>query len=636
MKKFLLIFLNFSFLFASTLLQAQMGQIDGHQNLCGSPVPDLAWEAQLQALISQNKVSQSGQKQQSLYTIPVIIHVIHGGQAVGTYPNLSNGQLVSQIQTLNNDYGGIGYNSGIYPLNAFSAYAMSQALPSNNLDQINRVKIANCGVQFCLATKDTNGNALPEPGIDRINYVTRNWNNPGTISGLTTFQNYVNSTIKPQTIWNVSKYLNIWVTDENIASNGLLGYATFPVLSNLTGLGGNLASYAGTNISDGLWCYAKAFGSSIIYPAGTYYQNYTFGRTSTHEIGHWLGLRHIWGDANCATDYCDDTPPAKTSNFNSIFAYPYHSGTCTGNSPDGEMVMNFMDYTNDNAKYMFTTDQATRMQTAMQNSPYRKFLGSHNLCSVADIAAIANFTSVSNVCVGASLNLVNQSLGVPVPSFTWSSNAAAVFNPNNSLAYTVTFPTAGIFTISLAAYNGTLSTVTKTVNVLAAPSLTLNPSRTNFCLGENVTLDMQGANTYYWQPDSLLTSYISLPSDHPAEYSYTCVATGAGACKTTTVLNITIRDCTGLLDANALDNRFDIYPNPSNGLITVQSKQNFNEAYDIDIYDPLGKLVMKQSVAKNASAKPITIDVSALNKGIYLMRFKDASGKLGHKTIAIE
>ena len=629
---------SFFLFFFAAFSSSHFAQINQSQatNFCGSPVPDIAWEARLQELIRENKTSNNLNKQQSLYTIPVIIHVIHGGQAVGTYPNLSNGQLVSQIQTLNNDYGGIGYNSGIYPLNAFSAYALSQSLPGNNLDQINRVKIANCGVQFCLATKDTNGNPLPEPGIDRINYVTRNWNNPGTISGITAFQNYVNSTIKPQTIWNVSKYLNIWVTDENIASNGLLGYATFPTLSNLTGLGGNLASYAGTNISDGLWCYAQAFGSSIIYPAGTYYQNYAFGRTSTHEIGHWLGLRHIWGDANCATDYCDDTPPAKTSNFNSIFTFPYHAGTCTGNTPDGEMVMNFMDYTNDNAKYMFTTDQATRMQTAMQNSPYRKFLGTHNLCTVAEIAATANFTSAATICAGSALTLVNKSLGVPVPSFTWTSNASAVFNPNNAQAYTVVFPNPGTYTISLAAYNGTLSTITKTVNVLGGPSLTLSPSRTNFCLNENVTLDMQGGTNYLWQPDSIVTSYISLPSDHPAQYSYSLVATGNGACKTYTVLDITIRDCTGILAFTENNQSFDVFPNPSRTQITVKCNNNPSDAAFIEIYDALGKLLIKQHLPKNSGVSQMAVDVSALSPGFYLIQLKGPNGQNAHKTLLIE
>ena len=108
------------------------------------------------------------------------------------------------------------------------------------------------------------------------------------------------------------------------------------------------------------------------------------GRTLTHEVGHYLGLRHIWGDGACATDYCDDTPPAAAQNTGAPSSYPLNVGTCISptNSPDGEMFMNFMDYPWDPYKYMFTTDQTIRMQTAMMNSPFRNQLGNHNLCSV--------------------------------------------------------------------------------------------------------------------------------------------------------------------------------------------------------------------------------------------------------------
>jgi len=86
---------------------------------------------------------------------------------VGTYPNLAYGQLTSQIQVLNQEFGGIGYNSNTYPSNAFVNYAAS--LLTANKDANGRVKIANTGIQFCLATQDTAGNILPEPGVERIN-----------------------------------------------------------------------------------------------------------------------------------------------------------------------------------------------------------------------------------------------------------------------------------------------------------------------------------------------------------------------------------------------------------------------------------------------------------------------------------
>ncbi|HWR93858.1 MAG TPA: zinc metalloprotease [Flavobacterium sp.] len=131
-----------------------------------------------------------------------------------------------------------------------------------------------------------------------------------------------------------STKLNIWVCT---IGGGILGYAQFP--------GGALAT-------DGVVIDSRYFGlsSSANYP-------YNIGRTATHEVGHWLNLRHIWGDANCGNDLVDDTPFHNTANYGSP-VFPHYS-TCTGNPV--EMTMNYMDYTDDNAMYMFTKGQKSRM-----------------------------------------------------------------------------------------------------------------------------------------------------------------------------------------------------------------------------------------------------------------------------------
>ena len=77
----------------------------------------------------------------------------------------------------------------------------------------------------------------------------------------------------------------MWVCD---LSGGLLGYAQFP---------------GGTVSSDGVVCDYAYFGN-----IGTATSPYDLGRTATHEVGHWLNLRHIWGDSNCGNDFCNDTP----------------------------------------------------------------------------------------------------------------------------------------------------------------------------------------------------------------------------------------------------------------------------------------------------------------------------------------
>jgi len=128
--------------------------------------------------------------------------------------------------------------------------------------------------------------------------------------------------------------LNFWVCN---LTSGYLGYAQFP--------GGN-ASTDGVVIDD------NAFGT-----IGNLYDDYNKGRTATHEVGHWMNLRHIWGDANCGNDLVNDTPVHTTSNF----GCPSNATSNCGGVLHPMMTMNYMDYTDDLCMYMFTADQKTRM-----------------------------------------------------------------------------------------------------------------------------------------------------------------------------------------------------------------------------------------------------------------------------------
>jgi hypothetical protein len=131
-----------------------------------------------------------------------------------------------------------------------------------------------------------------------------------------------------------STTLNMWACT---IGGGILGYAQFP--------GGTLAT-------DGVVIDSNYFGlsSAASYP-------YNLGRTASHEVGHWMNLRHIWGDASCGNDLVSDTPVHKTSNFG-VPVYPYVS-TCL--PAHNEMTMNYMDYTDDRGMYMFTNGQKARM-----------------------------------------------------------------------------------------------------------------------------------------------------------------------------------------------------------------------------------------------------------------------------------
>ncbi len=142
--------------------------------------------------------------------------------------------------------------------------------------------------------------------------------------------------------------LNIWVC--TIGSN-ILGYAQFP--------GGKAAT-------DGVVIDSRCFGT-----IGTLYADYNLGRTATHEVGHWMNLRHIWGDATCGSDQVTDTPTHNTANYG-VPDYP-HLSTCPGTPV--EMTMNYMDYTDDRGMYMFTDGQKNRIQAVFATGGPRATIG---------------------------------------------------------------------------------------------------------------------------------------------------------------------------------------------------------------------------------------------------------------------
>lgn len=357
---------------SNTTIFAQQHDFD-----CGTEFPGQEWEDRFQDLISSYKSSTQYKSTQQSNTIPVIFHIIHGGEAIGIYPNLKQEQIQSQIDVLNQDFNYNSYNINNYPVNAFKNWAINQSLPAANLDDLGRVKIANLNISFCLATTDEHGNTMAEPGIERINYLDKGWPAPINYTTQATFKNYLDNILKPSSIWDVTKYMNIWITDKSPAlTNG--GVSSVPPLSGIADI-----PNSATDSTDGIWCYAKMTGSYPLFPSGTYLSSNIDGRTLTHEAGHYFGLRHIWGDTECGNDFCNDTPPAAGQNGGAP-DYPHHAGSCSSpsNSPDGEMFMNFMDYTMGPSKYMFTVDQMSRVHTALLNSPFRNQLGTHGICSV--------------------------------------------------------------------------------------------------------------------------------------------------------------------------------------------------------------------------------------------------------------
>lgn len=211
-----------------------------------------------------------------------------------TAQNVSQAQIQSQIDALNKDYNATNTDFGSVP-----------ALFSG-------VK-ANVGIRFVL-------DAVYRKSTTKTSWKLDDSMKKSNKGGI----NPTSPTTK----------LNLWVCN---LTSGYLGYAQFP---------------GGASATDGVVIDDNAFGTT-----GTATAPFNKGRTATHEVGHWMNLRHIWGDATCGTDYVNDTPSHNTANYGCP-TYP-HKSTCTGTPV--EMTMNYMDYTDDACMYMFSAGQKDRM-----------------------------------------------------------------------------------------------------------------------------------------------------------------------------------------------------------------------------------------------------------------------------------
>jgi hypothetical protein len=395
------------------------------------------------------------------YTLPVVVHVIHSGEAVGTGTNLSQVQVQSQLDVLNEDYRNRNADRELVP----SAFKPVRA---------------DAQVQFVAALIDPSGRRLPEPGIDRVSRVAKGFAAPPFSP------TYIDEVIKPSTDWDPSQYVNIWVLD---LSDKLLGYAQFP--DNTAGLGG-LSALGGAAATDGVVVLYSAFGR-----VGTLSPRYDKGRTLTHELGHWLGLRHTWGDAECGDDYCADIPTQQTGNFNCP-AFPHV--TCS-NGASGDMFMNYLDYVDDACMHLFSADQKERIQAVLAAGTPRRseLLTSPALCP--NVAPATASTS-GPACPGDAVQLTAS--GPAGATYTWAGPGGFASTQQNPVLLGVTAATAGVYTVVVTVASGACPGAASTTVVVGSPPPTpgLATSAASVCPGSAVLLtapNLAGATlTYSW------------------------------------------------------------------------------------------------------------------------------------------
>ncbi|MEJ7589005.1 MAG: M43 family zinc metalloprotease [Ferruginibacter sp.] len=249
--------------------------------------------------------------------IPVVVHVLYKNSA----ENITDAQIKSQIDVLNNDFNLLNSDRTNTP-DAFKPLA------------------GDARIRFCLAQVDPQGKKTT--GIDR-KYTTQD---------MFITDDGMKMVLKGGAAsWDSKRYLNIWVCKLGSRS---VGYATPP------GAPAEL---------DGVVIAYDVFGTT-----GSLRPVFNKGRTATHEIGHWLGLIHTWGDDNCGDDHVDDTPQQQSYNFG-CQSFPKLS-SCSPDS-NGDMYMNFMDFSDDACMNMFTKGQAQRMRALFAQNNFRNsFLAS--------------------------------------------------------------------------------------------------------------------------------------------------------------------------------------------------------------------------------------------------------------------
>jgi hypothetical protein len=285
------------------------------------------------------------------YRIPVVVHIIYNGEE----QNVSDEKVFEQIEILNQDY---------RRLNSDASETRNEFLPV----------AADAGIEFYLADFDPDGNATSG--------ITRTQTDVGSF--WLSLTNMKSSSTGGADAWDVNHYLNIWVCNMAIPIVNLplvLGFATPPEGAPNWPSG----SSAEEPDQDGVVIHYGVFGS--VENASGALAAVNRGRTATHEVGHYLGLRHIWGDGDCsADDGLSDTPFAADASQQTC---DYNSNTCTDSPQDfPDMIENYMDYSDENCMNMFTAQQVEAMRFVIENFRQDLLLSSKSKAQKNDLSRI--------------------------------------------------------------------------------------------------------------------------------------------------------------------------------------------------------------------------------------------------------
>lgn len=600
------------------------------------------WLAPKVEAVKQQLLQRNAQGVNAVVTIPVVVHVIHSGQAIGTQANISDLRVQSQITVLNQDF------------------RRMAGTPGFNNNPVG----ADTEIEFCLAQRDPNGN--PTNGINRVQ-----------IASSSVGESAIQNTIKPQTQWDPTQYFNIWVVQ--FSGGGLLGYAQFPSNSGLGGLNTN----GGAASTDGVVIDWRCFGSSAIAP-GQYYGGYDRGRTTTHEVGHCFGLRHIWGDEDGCTvnatdsfqDYCPDTPAARWPNESCVYA-----DTCPAD-PGADMKENYMDYTNDTCLNIFTVNQKARMWAVLQNSPRRNTLPTSLGCVPPQSFGLDGNINIVNLNIeecGSTLNpvvslqnvgsttitsaVISYNIdGTNPQTFNWSGSLANAQTTNITLNTMTATTGSHTFNISIVSVNGQAdenpanNSRNQSFNIAVSNSNTVNFTLQPDGYGNETTWTLKNsANTTlysggpYTQTAPNLGALIQQTWDLPSNDCYTftindqwadgiCCEYGNGYYEIKTPTNVILvsggqfgaseSKSFGIYAMSTDEHNWTsgiyIYPNPTKGMFTIKvNGENIPDTYEV--FNTLGQIITSKAVQTEAD---LEVNATSLSNGVYFIKItKENSSK---------
>jgi len=393
------LFLSASILASFTALLAQTNWCHTDNAVSRLRAENPAYDAGMAAW--KNAISQAAQQalpasgsRGTLYTVPIVFHVILQSQS---QINAVIAQIPQQVATLNRDF-------------------RKQNSDTSVIRSIFKPLASDIEIEFCLAVRDPNGNAAN--GYTTTVTTHAPWD-PDTEG-----DDMKSAANGGHNAWNTTKYVNVWVVD--IAGSQFGGTAGYAYIGS--------AGVHGSSVDGIVLDYSLGFGSN--------------NRSLSHEMGHYFGLYHTWGNVGgCSDDDgISDTPESSTANYDCNFGVN-SCNTGAGDLPD--QVENHMDYST--CPVMFTTQQKAVMRNILTG--VRASLITNNLgCQGVNVPPVANFSAAeTTVCPGSSVAFTDNSTNLPT-SWSWTfpggtPSASSQQNP------TVTYSTPGVYNVSLTVSN---------------------------------------------------------------------------------------------------------------------------------------------------------------------------------------